>query len=389
MKGFLNVFLWEVRLIFTKPMRLFLCLFLPLLFFFFFGYIFKNQTITELPIALVDYDNSSYSRSLTRMMESSSTMSVKYPNVDERQASLLLRTGKAYAYVVIPQDFGKNILKGRQNKVICYTNGQYMSAAGFIQSTFSTIVASFSAGVNIEKRTKQGQSATEALASTQAVVSDNHLLYNPYRNYNYFLNLGFIPMMFQLVVIYVSIFSFGMFFKTRTVHQLMRETLATQWEVLLGKISPYTIIFLCLSVLMNVFLFDVVGVPISGAYAIDAISLSLLFVLVCQSIAIFAVCFSPNLRMALTIGGGYAAISFAFTGYTFPFSGMPPLVELASNIFPLTHYLDAYINVVVRGVSPTYSLGHLIMLNCFFILAVASIPRFIQLIKNNGYERVD
>ena len=57
-----KIFLLEIKRIFNSPKRLFLTVLLPILFFVFFGYVFREDTPKNLPVALTDYDQSAMSR---------------------------------------------------------------------------------------------------------------------------------------------------------------------------------------------------------------------------------------------------------------------------------------------------------------------------------------
>lgn len=387
MKGFFHIFLSEWKLILTRPNRIFMALVFPLLIFAFFGYIFHKDLPENLPIAVTDHDQSPLSRQLLRMLDATSIMQIAENSKDVEPIEQKLRRGDIYAYVVIPPDFEKNIMQGKSNKVICYTNGQFLLPSGFIQSSFMTTTSMFSAGINLNKRQKKGESQPQALAEIQSIRSDAHLLYNPYKNYNYFLNLGFIPMLFQMVVMIVSIFSLGTMFKKRQALELYAQANDSALALLLGKILPYTILFVFLAIVMDVFLFRVIGIPSKADYAFGTIFISLLLVLVYQAFAILFVSFSPDLRSALTFGGGFSALAFSFSGYTFPMEGMPSVMKGLAYVFPFTHFLESYVNTAIRGLPLVYSVKNMVAFLLFFSTILVALPKFVKLIKQNGYEK--
>lgn len=388
MKGFYTIFLSEWKLILTKPNRIFMVWVFPILIFAFFGYLFHKDLPENLPVAVTDYDQSPLSRQLLRMLDATSIMQIVEHTESPKAIERKLRTGQIYAYIIIPSDFEKNILQGKANKAICYTNGQFLLPSGFIGSSFMTTVGMFSAGINLNKRLKKGESSYEALATIQSIRSDAHLLYNPYKNYNYFLNLGFIPMLFQMVVMVVSIFSLGIMFKKQQAHMLYEKAGKNAWALLLGKMLPYTILFLFLAIAMDVFLFKVIGIPSKPDYAFMTVFISLLLVLVYQTLAISFVSFSSDLRSALTFGGGFSALAFSFSGYTFPIEGMPTLMRGIAQLFPFTHFLESYVNTAIRGLSITYSAGNMVAFVLFFCTIWVAYPKFVKLIKQNGYAKI-
>lgn len=386
--GLKTIFIKEAKQLFTSPKRLIMTLGLPILIFNFFGYAFREDTPKDLPVLITDYDQSAMSRQLVRWLDATNVMQVSQQVASPMEAERQLRKGEVYAYVVIPKDFEKDILQNKTTKAICYTNGSYMLPSGFIQTAFLSTVGTLSAGININKRMKKGVSYNQAFGEVQSIGNNAHSLYNPYKNYNYFLSLGFIPMMFQMVVMVISIFALGQMFKHRTALQQYEEAGQNAWALLIGKLLPYTICFLLLAVCMDIYLFKVIGIPAKSDYAFATVLVSFLLVIVNQVLAVFFVSYLKDLRMALTFGGGFAAVAFSFSGYTFPLDAMPPLVQYVSNIFPFKHFLQSYINTAIRGLSLYYSWENILAFAIFISTIALSFPRFVKLIKKNGYETI-
>ncbi|MDO5105921.1 ABC transporter permease [Capnocytophaga sp.] len=376
----------EFKRLYSSPKRLMITFGLPILLFLFFGYTFKENTPTELPVLVTDYDQSVLSRQLIRYLDATSIMRIEAQAESLQSAQTRLRTGEVYAYIVIPSGFEADILQSKTTKAICYTNGNYLLPSGFIQTAFLSTVGTLSAGININKRTKQGVGVSQALAEVQPIRNDAHSLYNPYKNYKYFLSLGFIPMMFQMVVMIVSIFALGQMFKYRTSVQAYNQAGNNAWILLVGKLLPYTVSFLFLAFLMDFYLFKVLEIPSKTNFAVGSILISLLLVLVNQVLAVFFVSFCKDLRMALTFGGGFTAIAFSFSGYTFPLEAMPEAVQYVARCFPFTHFLQSYINTAVRGLSLFYSWENLLAFGIFSCTLLVSFPKFVKLVKQNGYE---
>lgn len=96
--------------------------------------------------------------------------------------------------------------------------------------------------------------------------------------------------------------------------------------------------------------------------------------------------FSKDLRSALTFGGGFSALAFSFSAYTFPMEGIPVPMQVLAQVFPFTHFLKAYVNTAVRGLSVLESFPQLLALLAFVLVGVVSAFKFHKLLKNNGYE---
>lgn len=384
--GFLRVFYTEWRKFFSNPKKMFWVLAMPLLIFLFFGTLLRTGTPHDLPIAAIDYNQSPLSRKLLQQLDATPTIQISQIVATPKQAKTLLQRGDVYAFVVIPQDFSRQIYRGYGSKAICYTNNQFALPSGLIQKSFHAVVGQFSAKINADKRMKKGQSAHAALTDIQSIRIDAHVLYNPYTNYSYYLNLAILPMMFQVLVMIISIYVLGLVLKRKKGLKLYKLGKKSTLNVVLGKLLPYTILFIFMAWVMDIYLFDYIGIP-SKAKNGDIFFILLLLILVYQVMAIFFVAFSPNLRSALTYGGGYSALAFSFSGYTFPMDGLPKFMQWAAQTFPFTHFLDAYINTSIRNFPLSESSNSLLALSAFLGLSLVALPRLKKLLKKGGYEK--
>jgi ABC-2 type transport system permease protein len=357
----------------------------PLFLFVFFGALFQNGVPRDLPVNVVDYDNSALSRKLLRFVDSSPIMAITQHCTNEAEAQRELRRSDVFATVVIPSDFEKDIYQGKSPQALCYINGQFILPVGLIQSAFMTTAGTFSAGIKLDKRQKKGQTYGQAMSDIRNLTIDKHILYNPYMNYSYYSNLAMLPMMFQIVVMVVSAYVIGLVLKRRKAEKLYRLGNMNVWSVLAGKLLPYALLFLFMGWFMNVFLFFNIGVPARGSI-VNILVVTALMILAYQAMAVFFVAFSKNLRSALTFGGGFSALAFSFSGYTFPVEGIPKPMVILGQLFPYTHFMKAYVNTAIKGLPLAGSAGSLVALLVFVIIGLLSVSKFSKLLKNNGYE---
>ena len=82
-----------------------------------------------------------------------------------------------------------------------------------------------------------------------------------------------------------------------------------------------------------------------------------------------------NLRLSLSIGGGYSVLAFTFSGLTFPIMAMWEPMQWVSRIFPFTYYTDIFIDQMLRGTPWVYSLPDLGYMSLFIVLPLLCLPR--------------
>lgn len=383
--GFLRVFFIEWRKFFSNPKKMLWVLGVPLLIFLFFGSLLKKGVPQNLPVAVVDYSQTPLSRDLLQKINATPTIHFSKRLSHLKEAQPFLQRGDIYAVIVVPSDFEESVYTKAGGQVICYTNNQFVLPAGLIQKDFIATVQTFSAKININSRLQKGETLATARANIQSIHIDNHTLFNPYTNYNYYLNLALLPMMFQVLVMIISIYILGLVLKKQKGQKLYKLGLQKPSYIVLGKLLPYTLIFVFLAWVMDVYLFHYIGVPAETKSG-EIFLIFVLLILVYQSLALFFVSFAPNLRSALTYGGGFSALAFSFSGYTFPMDGLPLPMQWMAQTFPFTHFLKSYINTSIRHFPLSESYGSLLALVSFFLFGIIAIPRFHQLLKKGGYE---
>ena len=129
-----------------------------------------------------------------------------------------------------------------------------------------------------------------------------------------------------------------------------------------------------ISLVMLVINFKVVGTPLNGSLAV-ILAGTLFFILSYQSISVLIVALLANLRLSLSIGGGYSVLAFTFSGLTFPILAMWEPMQWVSKIFPFTFYTDIFVDQMLRGTPWVYSLPDLCYMSLFIVLPLLCMPR--------------
>ena len=237
-----------------------------------------------------------------------------------------------------------------------------------------TAVTIFTAGVQLQVLMKQGLTQRQAMAQMMPVRFDRHVLFNPHINYGYYLSPSFMPMMLMIFVVMVTIFSIGTELKHATACEWMAAGNGSVWAALLGKVLPITAIMFLISLVMLLINFKIVGTPLNGSLTVILIG-TLLFILSYQSISVLIVSLLANLRLSLSIGGGYSVLAFTFSGLTFPIMAMWEPMQWVSKIFPFTFYTDIFVDQMLRGTPWVYSLPDLGYMMLFIVLPLLCLPR--------------
>ena len=357
-----------------QPMYFVLMLVLPVVSFAFFALLFNKGVARDIPIAVLDDDHTSLSRKVTQMIDATPTALVAYEIQDMDEGERLMREGKVMAIVQIPSFFEKNILSNSQTHIENYVSGTNITVNGLLSKDIQTAVTTFTAGIQLQLLTKQGLSEKQAMAQLMPVRFSRHVLFNPYINYGYYLSPSFMPMMLLIFTIMVSIFAVGDELKHGTAREWLDTGGGSVAAALAGKLLPILTTMFLVSMAMFVIIFKVVGVPLNGSLGVLMLA-NLLFVAGYAAIGVCIVSLLSNLRLSLSIGGGYSVLAFTYSGLTVPIMAMWPEIRIFSCIFPFTFYTDICVDQMLRGAPAVYSLPDLGYMSLFVVLPLLCLPR--------------
>ena len=255
---------------------------------------------------------------------------------------------------------------------------------GLLAKDLQTTVTTFTAGIQLQLLMKQGLTEKQAMAQLMPVRFDKHVLFNPHINYGYYLSPSFMPMMLLIFTIMATIFVIGTELKNGTAREWYDTAGGSVFAAYAGKILPITVIMFLMSELMLLVIFKVVGVPLNGSLTVITIS-NLLFILSYQSLGAMIVTVLSNLRLSLSIGGGYSVLAFTFSGLTFPIMAMSKPMQWFCCIFPFTFYTDIMVDQALRGAPAIYSLPDMGIIALFIILPLLCLPRLRTICTNKKY----
>lgn len=377
----LAVFRREVERIKRNPAYRFMLFTGPLLGIIAIFFIFKQGTVRDLPIAVVDQDESALSIKIENNLDAASDVAVTVHAHDMFQARKLLETGEIEAIVLIPVGTEKLVYQGVEAAVPVYVNGTNVLKAGLIQKSVIATIKTISGGAQLRKLIATGKNQHEAMARIAPVNIQKHVLFNPYINYNYFLSSAMLYMILFLFVFLSSIYSLGNELKRGTGHDLLVHSNNSVRMAMVGKMFPYTVIFCAFAMLINVLLFKVEGMPLNGNFMVLFIGL-LITIISYQLMALIFVGVTSNLRLALSLGSGYSMLGITFSGLTYPLEAMPPIIQKFSAIFPYTWWEKLVVSQSLKGAPIKYALPYICYILIFQVLSLCFLKVYKHRLEN-------
>ena len=362
-----RLFLREGRILLKNPIYVFCMMVFPVAVMFFFTSLLDDGQPLDLPIAVVDLDNTSTTRSLTRTLDAfqNSRVVAHYPTMSEARRAI--QRNKIYGFLYIPKGTTDDLIASRQPKISFYYTLTAITAGSMVYKDLKTVSTLGSAALG--KATLQARGFTDQQIATllQPIRVDLHQLNNPQANYNIYLTTTMVPGLMMLFTFLITASSLGTEMKFGTSKEWLAQADDNILVALIGKFLPQTLIFLSIIYFYEYYIFGVLQFPHPGGIGVLAL-LGLLEVLASQGFGIFAFGLMPSLRMSMSICSLWAVLSLSMAGSAFPIIGMDEPLQALSWLFPLRHYYMIYQICVFNGYPLLEAWFHLAALVGFTLL---------------------
>ena len=339
----------------------------PLLAMIFFTSLMDDGLPQNMPVGVVDLDNTTTTRALIRRLDGfqSSKVVAHYPSVSDARRAV--QENDIYAFLYIPKGTTDDLLASRQPKISYYYNLASIMSGSLLMKDLKTISNLGSAAVGQATMRAKGYTQDQIMAFLQPIAIDLHQIGNPWTNYNVYLSTVFVPGVMMLFIFLITAYSLGMELKFDTGKQWLAMADNRMVIALIGKFGMQTVIWLALIFAYEVYMFRILGFPNQGGVGM-LVLLALLEVFAAQGFGIFAFGLMPSLRMSMSICSLWAVLSFSMAGSAFPVMGMDGALQSLSWLFPLRHYYKLFSVCVFNGFPLLEVWFHFVALVAFMLM---------------------
>ena len=357
----------ECKILLKNRIYGFCMLVFPLLSLLFFTSLMDEGLPEEMPVGVVDLDNTSTSRSIIRRLDGfqSSQVVARYASVAEARHAI--QENEIYAFLYIPKGTTEQLLSARRPKISYYYNLASIMSGALLMKDLKTISTLGSAAVGQATMRAKGYTPEQIQTFLQPIRIDLHQIGNPWTNYNAYLTTVFVPGVMMLFMFLISAYSLGMELKFNRGKELLAKADNNIVVAILGKYLPQIMVFLVLIFFYEFYIYYVLHFPHVGGWPMILL-LALLQVFGSIGFGIFAFGLMPSLRMSMSVCSLWAVLSFSLAGSAFPVMGMDTPIQALTWLFPLRHYYMLYQITVFNGYPLIDAWFHLVALVGFTLL---------------------
>lgn len=310
---------------------------------------YSPELLRELPVAVVDMDNTSSSRTLINMIDATEQISLTHRVASLNEAERLFATNDVHGVVLIPNDFEKDLFNGKQTSLSSYCDASYMlmykqTLTGILQSSLT-----FSAGVELKRLMVKGSSMPQAIHQVQPVKVKFNELYNPSSAYGSFAMPAIIIFILQQTLL-IGIGLMGGFQREHGRHiHTVRGMDKNPSAIILGKALTYGLITLFNSLFALVCVHHWFNFPMnSDFFTIFLLLIPFIFATIFMGISISAM--FKKAEHSIMVLVFLSLIIMFLTGFSWPTTSLPEALNYIRLIFPSSIIIAPYLRVRDMGV---------------------------------------
>lgn len=341
----------------------------PLILFFLFAEIYKEEVVRDLPVAIYDADNTSLSRTVIQFVESSPTLRItEYCNsIDEIESQF--KKGKIQGAFVMPRNFESDIKSGNNSSIIIYKNSTNILVSNYLLKESASIIKTVSGGILLKKIKANEISEERAMAVLNPIKIEAASLYNPTYSYENYLVPGLVTVTLQMLIMLAAVIVISSEYTHHTFNSLINIAEGKAYKILIGKSVPHLLIHFSSILLIIGIIFPLFNISING-HLITLISLMVCFVVASFMIGLLISTLVKDQLLATEIAVFINTPAFIFSGFTFPIWGMPFVHTMVAEILPFTHFLNAFLKVYQMGATFSEVFNEFLILSLFTFVSV-------------------
>lgn len=384
---FRSVLLREWQRMTSRRLYFGVCIVLPLFTLFFMATIFGNGQMENIPIGIIDQDNTATSRAIARNISAVPTFKVTKHYVNEAAARKAVQKKEIYGYLSIPPRFEQDAIAGKNATLCYYYHYALLSVGGELMAAFETSLAPVSLSPIVMEAVALGVEQDQITTFLLPVQANNHPIYNPSLDYSIYLSQPFFFVLFQVLILLITVYAVGIEIKFRTANDWLATANGNMVTAVFGKLLPYTLIFILIGWLANFVMFGILHIPFQGNWWTMNL-VTAIFIIATQALGLFLFSLFPAISLVISVVSMVGSLGATLSGVTFPVPNMYPIVQDASHLFPIRHFTEIMQTMLYGGGGFIYFWPSVVILCIFPLLALLLLPHLKQAIESHKYENI-
>lgn len=299
---------------------------------------FVGEVLRDVPIAVIDQDNSTESRKLLRHIDANDQVAIMaaVPNMEAARDAFFKRD--VYGIVIIPAGFERNLLTGAPAPIAAFGDGSYLLVYSNIMGAVTSVARAMGVEVNLARLTDTGMDEDQARTALAPVTVTNIAVFNPQGGYaSYVVPASFVLILQQTLLMGIGLLHAGRRFPTGL----------GMWAAPVAYIGLYLGWIAFTQLLLPAFY----GIPWVGNIG-TLMLIGLPFLSACTALGFALALLIPRREGVVFFLVVMGLPLFFLSGIAWPIESIPEYLHMLSLLVPSSSAISAFVAVNQMGATP-------------------------------------
>ena len=368
-----SLFINELKVVINDHSILLTVIIAPLLYAFFLGSIYLNKDIDQIRFAVVDYDNSKTSRTLTRLLSANQKIDMVGYIEDYEDGAHKLMNLEIQGFLVFNDGFEKELMKMEGANLALYLNTTRFLPSNDINMAVNAVMLTVGSGIRLRYYEIKGIDSHKAMQLINPVMAEVKPIYNTTNSYGGFL----LPGLFFLILQQTLLIGLGESVSRDNEKGIIGSTVSNSRfgviNYIFGKTGYYVFLYLAYLIIFTAVIFPLFDLPVAGSI-LSIFVVSMIFLITIMLLTMLIGTFVKSQIRMMEILAFTSYPFFLLSGYSWPITAMPQPLQWFAALIPTTPMMEAMKRLFVMGGEwgdVIHQFQHLVLLmGALFVLLV-------------------
>ena len=320
-----------------------------------YNLIYWNDALTDVPVAVVDMDNSPESRRFLHDWEATPDVKISYICTSMQEAELLMKQQKIHGILYIPNDYSRALqTAGAQAHISVYADMSSFLYMKAVYMSANMVMLDEMHNVQIDRYERMGMDDQTAWTLVQGIPYDQVTLFNPDGGYSTFL----VPAMLIMILHQTLFFGIGMLAGTareenKTLFYLPhRKRRRSVFRIVGGRGLAYFVLYLGITAVDLLFVPRLFHLPhIGNPWTIMSFAIPFLLATIFFSMTVALTVRNRETGMVTLLAT--TLIIFFIAGVSWPQELLPKFWLYLSYLIPATWGIHGFVHINTMGANLT------------------------------------
>jgi ABC-2 type transport system permease protein len=319
----------------------------PLIYAVFYPQPYLGQLVRDIPIAVVDQDNTDLSHGLIQALNAHGNLSIALRATTFAEAEDAIQARRAFGIVGIPPDTERNVLKGVSARLPIYGDSTYFilfnrTLQGILESVQATVIDAVTAGARAQGAGVQAATAAKAPVNLVMVP-----LFNPTASYSaYVVPAAFVLIVHQTLLMGAAMLGGAAYEEGGPAGRRARASAAA----ILGQGLAHWTIYVPAMLLYFVVMPRIYGFSTLGSFW-QIVTLSFPFILATSFLGQTLGLVFRHRETAVLLVLATSLPQFFLVGAAWPAEAIPSFLRSAREVLPSVSAIDGFVRINQMGAS--------------------------------------